>query len=407
MSAPGKASARAAEPAAEPTVRTARADQRPVVALVTDAVHPYNFGGREIRYHELSRLLSATADVHMYTMHWWDGPKRRTDGPITMHALTPRLPLYRGRRRSFRQAIVFALACLALLWRRFDILKVDHIPQFQLFTLRLVATVRRKPLIATWHEVWGAEYWNDYLGRGGRLAWWVERMSMRLPDHIIAASPQTADRLYDQLGPDASIMVAPNGIDLEAARNADPAGDTTDLVVVTRLMVHKRIDMLLDAVALLHAEGRRITCRVIGTGPEREALHDQAERLGLADHVDFRHDVEEQKELFALIKAGRVFVLPSEREGFGIAILESLACGVPVVTTSAPDNLSQHLVTRSQRGLVSEHTPAALAMTIGTALSAQDDLDGEDPWLGDPWVGDYSWDAIAAQISGRFWPEAS
>ncbi|WP_169807884.1 glycosyltransferase [Actinomadura hibisca] len=378
---------------------------RPVVALVTDAIHPYSFGGREIRYHELSRLMAVRADVHMYTMHWWDGPRVLRDGPVTLHALTRNRPLYRGRRRSFRQAIVFALACLRLLFRRFDVLKVDHIPQFPLFTLRLVATLRRKPLIATWHEVWGPEYWHDYLGgRGGRLAWWVERLSMRMPDHIIAASQQTADRLARHLGEGTSITVAPNGIDLQAVRNAAPHDDTTDLVVVTRLMVHKRLDMVLDAMALLHADGTPVTCRIIGTGPEREALHAQAERLGLAHAVDFRHDVREQKDLYSLLKAGRVFVFPSEREGFGIAVLEALACGLPVVTTSAPDNLAQHLVTRSQRGLVSEHNAAALALAVGTALAAQDDLDGEDPWLGDPWVGDYSWDAIALQISRRFWP---
>ncbi|MQY02889.1 glycosyltransferase family 4 protein [Actinomadura macrotermitis] len=377
--------------------------RRPIVALVTDAIHPYSFGGREIRYHELSRLLALQADVHMYTMRWWDGPRVMRDGPVTLHGITPRLRLYRGRRRSFRQATLFALACLVLLVRPFDVLKVDHIPQFQLFTLRLVAMVRRKPLIATWHEVWGPKYWQDYLGWGGRLAWWVELWSMRMPHQIIAASPQTAERLTRHLGDRTPIMVAPNGIDLQAVRNAVPDPDTTDLVVVTRLMVHKRLDMLLDAVALLHAEGRPVTCRVIGTGPEEEELHAQAGRLGIAHAVDFRHDVREQKDVYSLIKAGRVFAFPSEREGFGIAVLEALACGVPVVTTSAPDNLAQHLVVRSQRGLVSEHTPAALALAIGTALAAQDALDGEDPWLGDPWIGDYSWDAIASRISRRFW----
>jgi hypothetical protein len=104
---------------------------RPVVAIVTDAVHPYSFGGREIRYHELARHLSGQADVHIYTMHWWEGPRVRRDGDITMHAISRLMPLYRGRRRSIRQALIFALACFRLLFRHFDVLKVDHIPQFR------------------------------------------------------------------------------------------------------------------------------------------------------------------------------------------------------------------------------------------------------------------------------------
>jgi glycosyltransferase involved in cell wall biosynthesis len=379
--------------------RIAADGRRPIVAVVTDAIHPYSFGGREIRYHELSRQLSPRADVHMYTMHWWDGPRVVTDGTVTLRAITPLIPLYSGRRRSLRQAVFFALACLQLLWRRFDVLHVDHIPQFQLFTMRVVATVRRKPLVATWHEVWGPEYWEDYLGRGGRLAWWIERLSMRLPDQIVAASAQTAERLFQYLGEQASIVVAPNGIDLEAVRDAEPSPDTTDLVVVTRMMVHKRLDMLLDAVALLHADGRPVTCRIIGDGPEREALHEQAAQLGIAAFVDFRHNVREQKEVYSLIKAGRIFAFCSEREGFGIAVLEALACAVPVVTTSSPDNLAQHLVTRSERGLVCEHTPEALALALATVLSAQDELGGEDPWL-----GEYDWNVIAKRIFGTLLP---
>lgn len=388
MSAPG--SPAVADPTrAEPPAR------RLTVAIVTDAIHPYSFGGREIRYHELSRQLSPRADVRLYTMRWWDGPRKLVDGPVALHAISPMIPLYSGRRRSMSQAVIFALACLRLLVHRFDILQVDHIPQFQLFTARLVATLRRKPLVATWHEVWGPEYWRDYLGRAGRLAWLIERISMRLPDQIIAASAETAERLVEFLGDRTPIVIAPNGIDRQAVRDAEPSTDTTDLVVVTRMMVHKRLDMLLDAVALLHAEGRMVTCRIIGDGPEREALHEQADRLGLTKFIDFRHDVREQKDVYSLIKAGRVFAFCSEREGFGIAVLEALACEVPVVTTSSPDNLAQHLVTRSRRGLVCEHSPEALALALGTALSAQDDLGGEDPWL-----GEYDWSLIAKRIFG-------
>ena len=73
--------------------------------------------------------------------------------------------------------------------------------------------------------------------------------------------------------------------------------------------------------------------------------------------MDFRHDVGEQKEVYALLKASRVAVFPSAREGFGIAVLEALACGVPVVTTSAPANLARHLVTRASQGTVCPSPP--------------------------------------------------
>ncbi|MEO3784321.1 glycosyltransferase family 4 protein [Actinocorallia sp. B10E7] len=367
---------------------------RPVIAIVTDAVHPYSRGGREVRYHQLSRLLTEYADIHVFTMRWWNGPRTLSEGHVTLHGVTRVLPFYRGTRRSVTQAVVFALGCLRLLFRRFDVLNVDHIPQFQLFTLRIVATLRRKPLIATWHEVWGPEYWRDYMGgMSGRLAWWIERVSMRVPDHIIAASEQTADRIRELVGDRTPVTVAPNGIDLTEVEAAAAAPERCDLVVVSRLMQHKRLDMLLEAVALLHAQGHPVTCRIIGDGPERDALADMAAALGVGHAVEFRYDVTEQKDLYSLLKAGRVFPFPSNREGFGIAVLEALACGLPVVTTTAPDNLAVHLVARSRHGRICAHRTQALAAALLEALRDG----GEADWV-EPWLREYSWEAVADRV---------
>ena len=333
----------------------------PVVALVSDAIFPYSCGGREIRYHELIRRLAEHAELHVYTMRWWDGPRVRKEEAVTLHGISRLHPMYTRNRRSLRQAIFFALACMRLLASSFDVLEADHMPLLQILVLRFVATVKRKRFVVTWHEVWGRAYWRQYLGLAGFAAWFVEYLAMRLPDHIIAASSHTAERLCARLGTRASITIAPNGIDLEAVRGSHPHHATTDLVVVSRLMPHKRISMLLDAVALLHAEGVSVTCRVIGDGPEREELRKQAEMLGVEQAVEFRHDLREQKEVYELVKAAKVFVLPSAREGFGIAVLEALACGIPVVTTSDPDNLAQHLVARSPYGIICDSTASAIA----------------------------------------------
>jgi glycosyltransferase involved in cell wall biosynthesis len=373
-------------------------DQRPVVALVSDAIFPYHRGGKEIRYHELTRRLAGRAELHVYTMHWWDGPRVRKDEAVTLHAISPLLPLYTNTRRSFRQAIVFALGCIRLLISRFDVLEADHMPYLQILVLRFVATVKRKRFVVTWHEVWGQSYWRQYLGWAGFAAWFVEELAMRLPDHIIAASPHTAERLSAILGTRASITIAPNGIDLEAVRSSYPDHATTDLVVVSRLIAHKRIGMLLDAVALLHAEGMPVTCRVIGDGPEREELRNQARVQGVERAVDFRHDVREQKEVYALIKAAKVFVFPSAREGFGIAVLEALACGVPVVTTSAPDNLAQHLVARSPHGTICDSTASAIADAVKLLLADRGSPTGGDSVDDDSWLADYGWDAMTDRV---------
>lgn len=374
--------------------------RRPVLALVSDAVYPYNPGGKELRYHELTQRLAGRAEVHVYTMRWWSGPRTRTEGPVTFHAISRLLPLYSGTRRSLREAALFALACLRLITKRFDVLEADHIPYLQIIALRLVATIRRKRFVVTWHEVWGPQAWREYLGRPlGTAAWFTEWLAMRLPDHIIAASAQTAQRLRAVLGDQAAITVAPNGIDLDLVSGVAPDLAGTDLVVVGRLLSHKRVDMLLEAVALLHAEGLPVTCRVIGDGPERDGLHHRAQALGIDHAVEFRHDVPEQKDVYALVKSARVFVSPTAREGFGIAVLEALACGLPVVTTSDPDNLAQHLAARSGRSIVCDPCAPAVAAAVKTVLAGWAD---DDAGIEASWLAEYTWDAITDLVAGAF-----
>jgi glycosyltransferase involved in cell wall biosynthesis len=372
---------------------------RLVVALVSDAIYPYFRGGKEVRYHELAPRLHQRADVHIFTMKWWDGPRTHRAGNVTLHAVTRLYAMYAGDRRSFREAIFFALGCLQLLWFRFDALEADQFPNFHILTLRVVAWIKRKPLTVTWHEVWGRDYWCKYLGRMGHIAWFVEWLTMRVPDHLIAASDQTAERLRAILGDRASISVVPNGIDLDGIRNSYPDAAKVDLVTVGRLLPHKNTDMLLDSVALLQAAGVPVTCRVIGDGPMRDALHARARALGIEAVVDFRHDVWEQKEVYALMKAARIAVFPTTREGFGIAVLEAIACGLPVVTTSAPDNLAQHLVMRSATGVICAPTAADFANALQTLLTTRDDQRTKVAVGQDAWLADHGWDAAAGRVA--------
>ena len=375
----------------------ARLGKRPVVALVTDAIYPYHCGGKELRYQELINRLGDRAELHVYTMNWWRGSRVRRVESVTFHAISRYHPLYSGGRRSIRQSVFFAFGCLRLLTHRFDVLEADHMPYMQILILRIVASLRRKRFVVTWHELWGREYWQQYLGRIGLLAWLLEALAVRLPDQIIAASSQTADRIRAATNGRAHIAVAPNGIDLEAISASYASSEPTDVVVVSRLIGHKRIDMLLETLALLNSVGHPVTCRIIGDGPDRAALYAQAQTLKLGALIEFRHDVRDQKELYGLIKSARLFAFPSAREGFGIAALEAIACGLPVVTTSAVDNLARHIVSRSSRGIVCDPSPAALAKAIRQVLATAK-CQGERMEV-EAWLAEYDWDVTAATVA--------
>lgn len=167
------------------------------IAIVSDAIYPYNKGGKETRIFELStRLAAAGHEVDIYTMKWWDQPgKIRIEQGVTLHAISRKYPLYHGERRSMAEGMLFGLASFKLLNKSFDVVDVDHMPYFPLFSMWLVCALKRKPMVATWHEVWGGGYWREYLGRLGFAAAMLEKLTVKLPDRIIAVSPFTAERL--------------------------------------------------------------------------------------------------------------------------------------------------------------------------------------------------------------------
>lgn len=375
--------------------------RRPVVAMVTDSVHPFFQGGKESRYREVVRRLSRTADVHVYTMKWWDGPATMQRGGVTYHAICPRQSLYASGRRSLRQAAVFGVACLRLAAEPFDTLEADHIPYAPLFVLRAICLVRRKRFVVTWHEVWGKPAWRTYLGRAGLFAWWVERAAMLLPDEIVAASEQTARRLKPYVRASTQVRVAPNGLDLEAIRSIAPAPSRSDLVFVGRLLAHKNVDLLISSLAILRREGLDLTCRIVGRGPELPHLRRHAAERGVSDLVEFLDDIDEDEDVYAMLKAADVFVFPSVREGFGISALEAIACGLPVVTTSHPDNLAQHLVSRTSRGVLCDPDAAAIALAIRQVVAEAAATSPRAPTTpeAEALLMAHDWDAVTADVA--------
>jgi len=106
---------------------------------------------------------------------------------------------------------------------------------------------------------------------------------------------------------------------------------TGELVFVGRLVSEKGADLLLDALSALAGEGLRPGLTIIGEGPEKMALEEQTQRLGLGGQVRFL-GLRTGEELVRLLNQHRILVMPSHYdEPFGTAALEGIACGCAVV----------------------------------------------------------------------------
>lgn len=142
-----------------------------------------------------------------------------------------------------------------------------------------------------------------------------------------------------------NVVLVPNGVDV--AHFGRPAGEAawqelrarmqlTDgpfVITVSRLVEKNGIDDLITAVGLLRQRQVSVNLLVVGSGPLAATLQAQAARLGLQNAVQFRGFVE-HAQLPTLLQFAQVFVRPSRSEGFGLAFVEAMAAGVPVVATS-------------------------------------------------------------------------
>lgn len=357
-----------------------KATSRLTIALVSDSVLPFHNGGKEARIDHISKALVALGhDVHIYTMKWWDEPgKTYHHAGITYHAISKLYPLYNGERRSFKEGIMFGFAALRMIRYKYDVLEADHMPYFPLFSIKLVSLVKRKPFFATWHEAVGLKAWQGYIGPvAGTIAFVIEHMAVRMPNHLITVSERTHDLVASELGFKGKKTLVQNGIDYRTIAAAPKAKQKSDIVYAGRLVRHKHVDTLIRAVARLQKTRPDITATIIGTGPDFDRLQKLVTKLGLQKNITLTGRLEKASDVFSHMKASKVFVSPSTREGFGITILEAYACGLPVVTVSHPDNAGQYLV-QPETGIVCELSPQALAASIETLLDTKLSLRAAD-----------------------------
>lgn len=124
------------------------------------------------------------------------------------------------------------------------------------------------------------------------------------------------------------------GVDPErfARRPDKPAGDPFELLCVGRLVPAKGQHILLDTLAALIRQGRRVHLTLVGQGPDMASLQAQSARLGLDDAVTLTGAVN-QDRILGYYHQADAFVLPSFAEGLPVVLMEAMALGVPCITT--------------------------------------------------------------------------
>lgn len=200
---------------------------------------------------------------------------------------------------------------------------------------------------------------------------------MRRCQHIIIPSESMRETLVNNYGLKNNFTVIPTGVDLDAYRSA--SGEKIRkkrhwekdqvMISVGRLAPEKNWPLLLQATALVLKDIPEFRFVLIGDGPDRKSLEDLAKELGIQKRVTFTGQLP-FAEIPAYMKAANLFGFASITETQGLATLEAMAAGLPVVAVDASG--TRDILKNGQQGYLVENNAEAFAAAIKKLLSHPD-----------------------------------
>jgi glycosyltransferase involved in cell wall biosynthesis len=304
--------------------------------------------------------------VTYLTMRHWRGEAPHPPD-VRVIGLTKPGRVYRRERRTLLPPLRFGFAVARHLWRHgeeYDVVHMASFPYFPLLGAGAIARRRSYRLVVHWIEIWTRGYWWRYAGPlVGTAGWLVQQGCVRTPHTAYCLSHMHAERLL-AAGFKGEPLVLPGlyagPVEPTPADRVDPA-----LVVYAgRHVAEKRVDALVRAFALARERRPELRLELYGDGPERPRVAELVRTLGLESAVGLIGHRPEGEVEDAIARAA-CLVTASEREGYGLVVVEAAARGTPSVVVAGPENAATELVEDGVNGLVSaDPSPRRLADAI-------------------------------------------
>lgn len=346
------------------------------VCLVYDCLYPHTVGGAERWYRNLSvRLAEEGHEVTYLTMRQWDAGEEPDVPGVRVVAVAPRMALYRDGRRKILPPLRFGLGVLGHLLRRgrgYDVVHTASFPYFSVLAAALARPLARFRLVVDWHELWSRAYWREYLGGlGGAVGWQVQRLCLRIPQRAFCFSRLVEQRLQAE-GVRGEVTVLEGQFAGQAVAAPLPAEPV--VVFAGRHIPEKNPVAVVRAIARARETLPGLRAEIYGDGPERGDVLAAIGEVGLEGVVDAPGFVEGTVVDEALARA-LCLCLPSEREGYGLVVLEALSRGTPVVLVEGADNAAVELVVEGENGFVAASAESEdLSAALGRVSEGGDGL---------------------------------
>jgi glycosyltransferase involved in cell wall biosynthesis len=315
-------------------------DRHVLILNWRDEHHP-EAGGSEVYVGQMARgFAERGARVTMLCPRYPGAVRRETLDGVRYLRVGGRLSIY---------LLAPLLAALRLLPRHDAVVEIQNGMPF------LAAAYFRTPVTVVVHHVHKEQWPILFHPAMARLGWWLEStVAPRVARHApyVTVSEATRDELASLGVPRESVSVIRNGSPRLPELPTGLRSESPEVVVLGRLVPHKRVELALESVAALRATHPDLTLTVVGEGWWHSHLSERVTQLGLEDAVTFTGHVSEDEKHRLLARAW-VSALPSVKEGWGLAVVEAGLHQTPVVAFRAAGGVRESLVD-GQTGLLAD-----------------------------------------------------
>jgi glycosyltransferase involved in cell wall biosynthesis len=259
---------------------------------------------------------------------------------------------------------------------------------------------RSMPIVQVVHHVHQDQFATRFAAPLAAVGRFLEKDVARLVygrRSIAAVSPSTRLELRRRLGYTSPIFVVPNGT-LELPENVGPRDPDPTITVVSRLVPHKRLDLLLGQIAVVVEAIPNLRVDIVGDGTERERLEKIAADLNSLANVTF-HGYQPNEVRDGLLSRAWITASTSAAEGWGCSVIEANAWGVPCIALRVP-GIRDSVVDGKTGWLVDE--PRDFGATLIRALKEIGDLESARSITEAcrDWAARFTWDRSAALLAG-------
>jgi len=340
-------------------------------------------GGAEVHFHEIfSRIAGAGHRVTLCCSSYPGAPAEDTIGGIRI--------IRSGARPLFNYVVPFTYVA-RLRKSRFDVV-VEDLNKVPFFTPLYV----RRPLAGIAHHLFGRSVFREAGLIPAAYVYLMERCALalyrgRIPFMVVSRS--TREEFLSAGFPPGRLEVIHNCVD-HAKYTPGDGGKSPDPLAVYfgRLKKYKSVDNFLSALPSVIARFPALKAVVAGEGDDMERLAGIARRLGISEAVRFTGRVTEGEKVDLLRKAWFT-VATSMKEGWGLTVIESNACGTPSIAADVPG--LRDAVREGETGLLYAYGDVAALGERMIRLLADGTLRAR---LGEGavrWAGTFNWDDAA------------